>query len=141
MTRIIPIPPTRWTSKLFSTRALTPRSQKTIFPAAAAVSVFSWQRRAGEAGVPNVTSWPVAEPVPADAPLYVTPSIVAEPAPTRSCVSAATVVIHGLGCATVDDGRAVVAGRGGDEDARRGGVQERDLDAVEEVRSDVPLIE
>ena len=98
----MPIPPTRWTSKLFSTRALTPRSQKTILPAAAAVSVFSWQRRAGEAGVPNVTSWPVAEPVPADAPLYVTPSILAEPAPTRSCVSAATVVIHGLGCATVE---------------------------------------
>ena len=40
--------------------------------------------------------------MPADAPGKLAPSITAEPWPTRSCVSAATVVIHGLGCATVD---------------------------------------
>ena len=51
LTRIMPIPPTRWTAKLFSTRALTPRSQNTILPAAAAGQRVQLARRAGEAGV------------------------------------------------------------------------------------------
>jgi hypothetical protein len=68
LTRIIPMPPTRATSKLFSMRALTPRSQSTILPAAATVSELRKHMRSGDPGAPNVTSWPVAEPVPADAP-------------------------------------------------------------------------
>jgi hypothetical protein len=51
----------------------------------------------------------------------------------RSCVPAATVVIHGLGCATVAGGGAAVAGRGRDEDPGVGGEQEGDLDRVAEV--------
>jgi hypothetical protein len=59
--------------------------------------------------------------------------------PERLCVPAATEVSHGLMCATVEaPGR--VSGRRGDEDARAGGEQERDLDRVEVVRL-VPLIE
>jgi hypothetical protein len=50
-----------------------------------------------EATIGAVTSRSASEE-----PLYFAPlPSVTEPAPSRSCVPAATVVIHGLGCATV----------------------------------------
>ena len=75
-------------------------------------------------GTPRVRDWPVCV-----VPL---PSVIV-PMPPRPCELAAIVVIHGLGCATVR-GAVRVAGRRGDEDARVGGEEERDLDRIEEVR-------
>src|SRR4051794_30296002 len=116
-TMIIPTPPASCTARLLFTRALVPRSQTTILPATLAgsrtavpaLSTAAKQRRTAVASAPESPaavasiSGAVTAAAATDAPLYVTllPSFT-EPIPFRLCVPAATVVVHGPGCATVE---------------------------------------
>src|SRR6478752_6429636 len=110
----MPMPPASATALLLSTRSLVPRSQSTILPltlagsrpgppghvlekhSAAAVE-FATSPAAAES-----TSGPLADTRVDEMPLSVTPlPRIALAEITRLCVPAATVVSHGLGCATV----------------------------------------
>ena len=137
----MPTPPARSTSWLFSTRALTPRSQTTIFPATlAGSSEFeeAQPQRRSRGRRPRrprwtATSGELGTAGPRPTPVYVVPlPRVTDLTAVRSWVLAATVVSHGLLCATVLAPGPAVAGRGGDEDARLGGAEERELDRVDE---------
>ena len=90
------------------------------------------QRRvgAGQTGVaPRRPAARTAAAAPTPTPSKVRPSpSVTVLVDVRSWVPAATVVTHGMPLSTVPDARAVVAGGRGDEHARRGGVEERELD-------------
>src|SRR5581483_1794558 len=112
----MPTPPACWTARLLLTRALVPRSQTTIFPATFAGSStacppLSTSAKHSRSAVAFAPVRPAAvelinglEPTALanEAPWYVTPvPRVAAPRPSRLCVPAATVVTHGLGCATV----------------------------------------
>src|SRR5262245_42276376 len=113
----MPTPPASFTARLLSTRALLPRSQSTILPVTFAgsstgaplftmeVEKHSATSVASAPGRPAVVeSMNGAGPTAAasDAPVYVAPlPSVRVASPLRLCVPAATVVIHGDGCATV----------------------------------------
>src|SRR5262249_3885108 len=113
--RIIPTPPALRTARLLLTRALTPRSQSTILPFTFAGSSAgapplspAVKQRAAAAAWPGSAaaeaSMSGAGPTGAaiEAPFSVVPfPSVTDPTPLRLCVPAATVVVHGPGCATV----------------------------------------
>src|SRR6185295_12496460 len=117
LARIMPTPPASLTACALLTSTLPPRSQTTILPATLAGSscgtpdVLSAARkqRATSAGTAPAAAASVASingdgPTAAvyEAPLKVVPlPSVTEPLPSRLWVPAATVVIHGDGCATV----------------------------------------
>ena len=115
-TRTIPTPPASRTARLLLTRAFVPRSHSTILPVTFAGSKTGCpplsaavKHRASAIGFapgnPAATeSMKGADgtALASDAPVNVTPlPSVTDPRPSRLCVPAATVVIHGLGCATV----------------------------------------
>src|SRR5688500_7881782 len=106
----MPIPPALWTSWLFSTRALTPRSQTTILPATLAGSRAPRKHSAtADALAPAAAAEDerMTEPLVGvtfeDAPPYDEPlPSVSVASAARECVLAATVVSQGLGWATVE---------------------------------------
>ena len=146
---IMPTPPALSTARLLSTRALAGepaalaehdlagdlrRVETGVMPLLAmSVRVGEALRtatgRTGEAGVDRVDQRSRADTRPTPTPWYDAPlPSVTVLTVLRSWVLAATVVNHGELCATVLAPGPVVAGRGGDEDATRGGVEERDLE-------------
>src|SRR6201991_4064743 len=107
----MPTPPAFFTARLLSTRLLLPRTQSTILPATLAGSSCGGVLTHCAANVGSLPGRPLvaastsgaltpAGPVPTpwyDAPLPSVRVLVAE----RSCVPAATVVVHGMPLSTV----------------------------------------
>src|SRR5829696_1586358 len=111
LARIIPAAPAACAAAALSTRTLPPRSQMMILPVTFAGSSTSSlkQRRTDSAGAParpaaddRINGFEGTARV-SEAPVYVAPlPSVIVPVPPRPCELAATVVIHGLGCATCE---------------------------------------
>src|SRR5262245_172705 len=105
----MPTPPTRFTSKLLSIRALTPRSHKIILPAALVASSVPAKQRFASSGaallslalsaVMNGVS--MFSGLVVDAPTYDTPVPSSTAWNARRNVAAATVVTHGAGWSNV----------------------------------------
>src|SRR5688500_3724030 len=97
----MPTPPACFTARLLPTAGVSPRLQSTTLPLAIdGLRAPTWQSSSPAASA--VTIEAAARPPVRVTPLYSAPlPSVTVPRNERSCVLAATVVSHGLGCATV----------------------------------------
>ncbi len=109
LTITMPTPPASLTARLLSVRATTPRSQSTILPTTLAGSsepiahwIASMSIAVAALASSELTSGAVTATGEAESPWYTSLPIVSVPAPSRLWVPAAVVMIHGLGCATVE---------------------------------------